>query len=99
MEELKAQRFAFPVEIDGALGNSFAGYFYPSGGDRRGILQVLIHGNSYDHRYWDAGIIKGRDYSYVRYMTAQGFDLLAVDLPGVGAQLKAERSLLISVRG
>jgi pimeloyl-ACP methyl ester carboxylesterase len=61
-----------------------AAHFFPAAGDRREVLQVLVHGNSYDHRYWNAETVNNRDYSYAAFMTAQGFDVLAVDLPGVG---------------
>ena len=70
---MNEQKLEFPVEIDGATDSKFAGYFYPARGERRGVLQVLVHGVSYDHRYWDAGTVNGQDYSYARYMAAQGF--------------------------
>src|SRR5208282_5538800 len=82
---MNEQKMDFPVEIDGATDSKFAGYFYPAQGERREVLQVLVHGVSYDHRYWDAGTVNGQDYSYARYMAAQGFDVLAIDLPGAGS--------------
>jgi pimeloyl-ACP methyl ester carboxylesterase len=81
---MREQKLEFPIEIDGATGATFAGYFYPAQVKRREVLQVLVHGVSYDHRYWDAGTVNGQDYSYARYMVAQGFDVLAIDLPGAG---------------
>ncbi len=81
-----SQRYDFPFHVtDGPDGLTFAAFLYETRAERRGVLQVLMHGNSYDHRYWDAGRINGEDYSYARYMTEQGFDLLAIDMPGVGA--------------
>ncbi|MCW2903678.1 MAG: alpha/beta hydrolase [Streptosporangiaceae bacterium] len=47
------------------------------------VLQVLVHGASYDHRYWDFPGFGGR-YSYVRHMTAAGYGTLAIDQIGVG---------------
>ncbi|MFE4500962.1 alpha/beta hydrolase [Rhodococcus sp. NPDC056743] len=83
------QRFEFPVAVGSSVDAIFAGYFHPATTPiRRAVLQVVVHGVSYDHRYWDAGVVNDRDYSYVRYMTAQGFDVLAVDLPGVGTSSK-----------
>ncbi|MFV0457361.1 MAG: alpha/beta hydrolase [Actinomycetales bacterium] len=70
------------VGVDTAL---FAGHYFPAEGGVGRVLQVLIHGNSYDHRYWNADQVNGQDYSYVRYMAGRGHDLLAIDLPGVGA--------------
>jgi pimeloyl-ACP methyl ester carboxylesterase len=85
-----SERFFFPVPIEGNPGVEFAGFFYPAEGDRRKVLQVLAHGNTYDHRYWDAPLINGHDYSYARFMARRGFDVLALDLPGVGASDKPE---------
>lgn len=83
------QPLHFPVDLKSKDASaSFAGFYYPAQGAERNILQVLVHGNSYDHRYWDAGVINGRSYSYIDYMTARGFAILAVDLPGVGASSK-----------
>ena len=82
---MSEQKLEFPIEIDGATDATFAGYFYPAQGEPREILQVLVHGVSYDHRYWDAGTVNGQDYSYARYMAARGFDVLAIDLPGTGS--------------
>lgn len=80
------KRFRFPIPIDGAPDTHFAGFLYESApSSRRNVLQVAAHGTSYDHRYWDAGVINGNDYSYVRFMNQHGFDVLALDLPGVGA--------------
>lgn len=80
--------YQFPVELKGEPSATFAGFYYPAEVKRRGILQVLVHGNSYDHRYWDAGTVNGTSYSYIDYMTIRGFDILAIDLPGVGASSK-----------
>jgi pimeloyl-ACP methyl ester carboxylesterase len=52
-------------------------------GDSPHVLQVLVHGASYDHGYWDFPGFGGR-YSYVRYMTAAGYATLAIDQIGVG---------------
>lgn len=80
--------FDFPVRADNAPTATFAGHLYRAQGPRRGILQVLVHGVSYDHRYWDAESINGNDYSYVAYMTEHGYDVLAIDLPGTGASTR-----------
>lgn len=50
--------FFFPVEFDDGRG-VLAGHFHPARGERHGVLQVLVHGTSYDHRYWDAGRFDG----------------------------------------
>jgi pimeloyl-ACP methyl ester carboxylesterase len=47
-------------------------------------VQVLLHGNTYDHRYWDAGVIGGANYSYAQFMAQRDHHVLALDLPGTG---------------
>lgn len=74
----------FPITLDNGEVSFFVGHVVPARGPRRGWLQVLVHGNSYDHRYWDAPVLNGEDYSYTGYMTAHGYDVVAIDLPGVG---------------
>jgi pimeloyl-ACP methyl ester carboxylesterase len=78
-------RFDFPLRTDDRAPATLAGHLYRASGSRRGILQVLIHGVSYDHRYWDAGPVNGRSYSYAGHMTERGYDVLAIDLPATGA--------------
>ena len=51
---------------------------------RRKPIQVLIHGLTYNHRYWDSKRINGRSYSYARFMAKNGFVVLALDLLGSG---------------
>ena len=48
------------------------------------IVQLLIPGATYDHRYWDFGTIDGREYSYAREVAARGYPTLAIDMPGTG---------------
>ncbi|MFE5838782.1 alpha/beta hydrolase [Arthrobacter sp. NPDC056493] len=91
MKTLNASiKLDFPVHTDDGTAATFAGHLYRAEGRRRGILQVLVHGVTYDHRYWDAGRINGMDYSYAGYMTARGYDILAIDLPGTGASTRPD---------
>lgn len=57
-------------------------------------LQVLVHGFTYNHTYWDTMRINGVDYSYARFMANQGFDVLALDLLGTGASSVPDGDLL-----
>lgn len=59
----RPQRYCFPVPIDGARDARFAGFFYAAEGERRNLLQVLVHDVSHDHRYGDVPTINGRDHS------------------------------------
>jgi pimeloyl-ACP methyl ester carboxylesterase len=88
MSELRRQRIDFSVDPGGRTDRVLAGYYYPACRPDGGVLQLLVHGNSYDHRYWDTEQINGQDYSYARYMTERGYAILAVDLPGTGASWK-----------
>lgn len=49
----------------------------------RGTLQILLHGGSYNHFYWDWPY-KPRQYSYVQAATEAGFATLNVDRLGYG---------------
>lgn len=78
------RQIVFAINTPTNPNGSFVGHFFAARGERRSVLQVLLHGVSYDHRYWNGPTIGGRDYSYVEFMTGHGFDVLAFDLPGVG---------------
>ncbi|MCA9471500.1 MAG: alpha/beta hydrolase [Nitrospirales bacterium] len=47
-------------------------------------VQTLVHGMTYNHRYWDVERINGRLYSYARYMAENDFVVLGLDLLGSG---------------
>lgn len=47
------------------------------------VLQVLVHGGSYDHTYWNFPGFNKR-YSYSDYMNRAGYATLAIDQLGVG---------------
>jgi pimeloyl-ACP methyl ester carboxylesterase len=46
-------------------------------------MQILLHGGSYDHRYWDWPVDPSQ-YSYVEAMTAAGYATLSIDRIGTG---------------
>lgn len=78
------QRVTFPVRLSDGSTYTLVGHYYARGGSHARPLQVLVHGATYDHGYWDAGVINGDDYSYARYMAARGYEVLAVDQLGAG---------------
>ncbi|GAB2964544.1 alpha/beta hydrolase [Amycolatopsis acidiphila] len=47
------------------------------------VLQILVHGASYDHTYWDFPGFGGQ-YSYTRTQNSAGYATLAIDQLGVG---------------
>ncbi len=48
-------------------------------------VQLLIHGATYNHQYWDFGKIDGVEYSYARDVAAHGFPTFALDEIGAGS--------------
>jgi pimeloyl-ACP methyl ester carboxylesterase len=47
-------------------------------------VQLLIHGATYNHVYWNFGVVAGKRYSYSRGMAARGFPTFALDELGAG---------------
>jgi len=82
-------RLDFPVRLSDGRLYTVAGYLYLAPLQvRHRTLQLLVHGATYDHRYWDAPAINGVDYSYARDMAKRGYVVLAIDQLGAGASSK-----------
>src|SRR6266542_2068842 len=64
-----------------------AGWLTLPGELRRDELQILVHGASYDHRYWDWPV-QPEIYSYVSWATARGVATLNIDRVGSGMSSK-----------
>ena len=47
-------------------------------------VQLLVHGATYSHEYWDFGEIDGASYSYARAVAARGTATFAFDQIGTG---------------
>jgi pimeloyl-ACP methyl ester carboxylesterase len=80
---VKVDRLVFPVSLSSGPAN-VVGYLYYHGSYENRPLQVLVHGATYNHAYWDFPTVNGAEYSYARYMAAQKYAVLAIDLPGAG---------------
>jgi pimeloyl-ACP methyl ester carboxylesterase len=80
---IKVERLVFPVSLSSGPAN-VVGYLYYHGSYQNRPLQVLVHGATYNHAYWDFPTVNGVDYSYAQYMAAQKYAVLAIDLPGAG---------------
>lgn len=93
-DSVKVDRVVFPVTLSDGFTYSVVGYFYHHGGNRHQTIQVLVHGGTYDHRYWDFPTINGRSYSYARYMVEQDYAVLALDLLGSGESDRPNGDLL-----
>ena len=94
--EITVDRVVFPVTLSDGNDYSVVGYLYRegNGAHRGGTLQVLIHGASYDHRYWDVPSFNDHDYSYARFMAKNGFPVLAIDLLGAGESSRPQGDFL-----
>ena len=80
---IKVERLVFPVSLSSGPAN-VVGYLYYHGSYQERPLQVLVHGATYNHAYWDFPAVNGEGYSYARYMAARQYAVLAIDLPGAG---------------
>ncbi|MFO0591971.1 MAG: alpha/beta hydrolase [Polyangiaceae bacterium] len=81
---IAVDRVTFPVTLSDGGTYTVVAYHYHRHGAQGRPLQVLVHGASYDHRYWDAGSVDGVNYSYARYMASRDYDVLAIDQLGAG---------------
>lgn len=79
------EQISFPVTLSDGSTYSLAGHLYKRQGSHKRTIQVLVHGATYDHRYWDADECDGQSYSYARHMARQGYTVLALDQLGTGA--------------
>jgi pimeloyl-ACP methyl ester carboxylesterase len=82
-ESIKVERLVFDVTVAGGP-LKMVGYLYYHGAYQNRPLQVLLHGATYNNKYWDFPSVNGRDYSYARYMAVRKYAVLALDLPGAG---------------
>jgi pimeloyl-ACP methyl ester carboxylesterase len=67
----------------GAKNQSIYGELCTPAHSRPRVIEVLVHGTTYDHDYWDLPGFGGR-YSYVKHTVARGYAALAIDRIGVG---------------
>jgi pimeloyl-ACP methyl ester carboxylesterase len=86
--EFKVKRLEFSVSLSDGNTYTIAGFLYYNGSFRNRPLQVLVHGGTYNHKYWDVPTINGQSYSYARFMAEHGYVLLAIDQLGAGESSK-----------
>lgn len=87
---VKVERREFPVQLSDGRTYTVVGYLYYQGSLKNRPVQILVHGITYNHAYWDLPEINGEDYSYARYMARQHYAVLALDLPGTGESDKPD---------
>jgi pimeloyl-ACP methyl ester carboxylesterase len=83
-ETVTVREMRLPVTLSDGNTYGVASAAYFRGGTRGKLLEIAIHGITYDHRYWDAPSIHGVDYSYAHFMAEQGHVVLAIDQLGAG---------------
>jgi pimeloyl-ACP methyl ester carboxylesterase len=89
-EGIMVQRVDFPVILSDGNTYSVAGYLYYRSSFHNRTLQVVMHGGTYNHKYWDAPSINGHPYSYARFMAEQQYAVLALDQLGAGDSSKPD---------
>ncbi|HKA22931.1 MAG TPA: alpha/beta fold hydrolase [Blastocatellia bacterium] len=87
-DQFKVQRLDFSVSLSDGNTYTIAGFLYYNGNFRNRPLQVLVHGGTYNHNYWNVPAMNGHEYSYARFMAEQGYALLAIDQLGAGESSK-----------
>jgi pimeloyl-ACP methyl ester carboxylesterase len=82
---LRCRQVSFAVALDAqsAADNTVVGWLCSRGSIEHRTIQLLVHGGTYDHSYWDFPFQPER-YSYVRAMTDAGYATLAIDCLGAG---------------
>ncbi len=84
----------FSVRLSDDQEYMIAGELYYQRPLPRRTLQVLVHGASYDGRYWDVPKIGGERYSYAQFMARKGYAVLAIDQLGTGASSQPDGDFL-----
>ncbi|MFY0579631.1 alpha/beta hydrolase [Cystobacter fuscus] len=91
---IKVERRTFPVRLSDGHVYNLVGYLYYQGSLKNKPVQILVHGITYNHDYWDLPEINRQDYSYARYMARQHYAVLALDLLGTGESDKPDGDFL-----
>ncbi|XXY20431.1 alpha/beta fold hydrolase [Sorangium sp. So ce216] len=90
----KVERLVFPVTLSDGNTYEVVGYLYYRGHTKYRPLQVLVHGLTYTHEYWDIPSVGGRKYSYAEYMAREGYAVLALDMLGAGESSRPDGDFL-----
>ncbi|HTN88484.1 MAG TPA: alpha/beta fold hydrolase [Sorangium sp.] len=90
----KVERLVFPVTLSDGNTYEVVGYLYYRGHTKYRPLQVLVHGLTYTHEYWDIPSVSGRKYSYAEHMAREGYAVLALDMLGAGESSRPDGDFL-----
>lgn len=83
---ITVDRLEFPVTLPDGSQQTIVGFLSYHGSFRDRPLQVLVHGATYNHTYWDFPDVNGNSYSYARFMAApeRKYAVLAIDQLAAG---------------
>lgn len=93
-DHVRVERLTFPITTADGQTLHVVGYLYHDGSLRHRPLQVVVHGGTYDHRYWDLPEINGESYSYAQFMVRRHYAVLAIDQLGSGESDKPDGDYL-----
>ncbi len=91
---IKVERRVFPVTLSDGNTYEVVGYLYYQGSLENRPVQVLTHGITYTHAYWDMPRINGESYSYAEYMARRHYAVLALDMLGTGESSRPDGDFL-----
>ncbi len=82
---LRCEQVSFPVSLAAGqpADSTIVGWLCARGAIEGRTIQVLLHGGTYDHNYWDFPLMP-EQYSYVRAATSAGYVTLNLDRLGSG---------------
>ena len=90
---VQVDKVSFPVRLSDGHDYQITGYYHHRGAPSERVLQVLVHGATHYHLYWDLPEINGISYSYASYMAEHDYDVLIAaenaELDDAAAELRA----------
>ncbi len=92
--DVKVERWVFPVTLSDGSTWPLVGYLYYQGSPENRPVQILTHGITYTHEYWDVPSMGGQHYSYAEYMARRHYAVLALDMLGTGESGRPDGDML-----
>lgn len=86
------------IATGAAVPCTMVGHLYYLGTLNNRILQVAVHGATYNHRYWDFPDVNGENYSYARYMANRNYAVLAIDQVGAGESCRPNGLTVVNLQ-
>ena len=96
---ITVDRLEFPVTLPDGSRQTIVGFLSYHGSFRDRPLQVVVHGATYNHTYWDFPDVNGRSYSYARFMAApeRKYAVLAIDQLAAGYSSHPANGLAVTL--